>query len=579
MKSILTFSLTLLAALGVSAQEVDKPAQQNQQSANQYQFQFTPQELQTSGSDYFGNDQAAAKPPAEAPFSQGYNIEGLLADVLSGQSTRVQTPIHPDSAILEFTDGFGSIPYHSVGMVFNPGEGLLDNLAADIPTLQYINSYNFDSVSIPYWYNRPIDSFTTRDTITRDTTAVDFLVDGNYQDSFTISYDTTFLYTENDTSVLNTQVTFFNNANQPLTATKDTSFFPAYNLYDTATNANRVDTERLAVDRKLSNNQRSITVIGRIEENTQEVVDTLVAQYYIVRQNYVAWVDPVPWNEADTPVTASVPSNNAIAEMANPDGEVRIPLRTEDEHNTGNTQQSESITLEPLLDVNRATEELGEPLSVAATLTFKPGYPVDGRDTIWTISDGSIDPKNNYLSTIRNRFTGQITNESYTNGLGILNSQRYGSPNLASFFEDNYFMFNAPPMENPTPNNNAVTAVYFPFTFYLSADETDNLDSNVNTGVEAITQSGGSLSTQIYPNPASAGDQIQAKLTATNNTRAEVRLFNTIGKVVENLGVYQVEGNATTTIQLNTAGLEPGIYFLNVKTPNGERTSKISVVR
>ena len=587
MKKLLSISLSLFTAIGVMAQS---PAQapKDQRVKEENPVQKVNPAPESNGSYFADENQPAARPPATEPFSESYNIENLINQALPSQSSRGFTPIHRDSSLLEFTNSFGGVFFHSAGMVFNPGEDLIDRLASDLPTLQYINSYNLDSVSFPYWYNRPVDSITTTDTTFTDTTAVDFRVAGDGKDSFKYSFDTAFRYTNMDTTVLKTRVTFFNDNQNPLSVTKDTMLYPAYNLYDTNTNSNQVDTQMLRpADSMLENNTRQIQLIDNITSSKEEVVDTLVVQYYIVRQNYISWGEtPEGPFTGDTIRTASAPANISKAEMSNPDGEVRIPLTTDDEFNTNNNNASTDITVDANLEVPAATRQLGEPLSVAATATFKPGYSINGKDTLRTIDDDdNIVYENNYITTIQNVFTGLIPNESWTNALTILNSQRYESSQLADFFTNNFYMLNAPPTETPGPNNNASTARYFPFTFHISADETDNLDTVVDdpddttTGIGLTPKGTQGVKVEVYPNPASSGDQVQVELRSQENVEVDVQLYNAIGKRVQRFGTYQLSNTNNTAIQVDSRNLQPGIYFLNIRSDEGEVTRKISITR
>ncbi len=586
MKRLLSIGLSLFTTIGVMAQSPTLAPKSELAKEENAVKQVNPGS-ESDGSYFADENQSASREIATEPFSESYNIENLINQALPSQSNRAFTPIHRDSSLLEFTNSFGGVFFHSVGMVFNPGEDLIDRLSSDLPTLQYINSYNLDSVSFPYWYNRPVDSLAITDTTFIDTTAVDFRVEGDNKDSFRYRFDTAFRYTNTDTNVIETRVTFFNDNQNPLTVTKDTMLYPAYNLYDTFPNSNQVDTQMLMPDSTLKNNPRQVQLIDNITTSKQEVVDTLVVQYYIVRQNYISWGETQegPFT-GDTIRAASAPANVTQAEMSNPDGEVRIPLTTDDEFNTNNNDASTDITLDANMEVPAASRQLGEPLSVAATASFKPGYPIDGRDTLRTIDQSdNIVYQNNYITTIQNVFSGLIPNESWTNALTILNGQRYEDPQLADFFQDNFYMLNAPPSEAPGPNNNASTARYFPFTFHISADESDNIDTVVDdpgdttSGIGLTPNGAQGVEVEVYPNPASSGDQVQVQLNSQENTEVDVQLYNTIGKKVQNFGTYQLSNTDNTAIQIDSRDLQPGIYFLNIRSDEGEVTRKLSITK
>ena len=71
----------------------------------------------------------------------------------------------------------------------------------------------------------------------------------------------------------------------------------------------------------------------------------------------------------------------------------------------------------------------------------------------------------------------------------------------------------------------------------------------------------------VYPNPAS--DFV--KVSTDNRQQTTVRVYNTIGMLVE-----EIEINSNET-EINVSDYNPGIYFFNIQTENGNVTKKIVV--
>ena len=71
----------------------------------------------------------------------------------------------------------------------------------------------------------------------------------------------------------------------------------------------------------------------------------------------------------------------------------------------------------------------------------------------------------------------------------------------------------------------------------------------------------------VYPNPAS--DVV--KVTTVNGQQSTVRIYNILGMLVE-----EIEINSNET-EINVSDYNPGIYFFNIQTENGNVTKKIVV--
>ena len=75
------------------------------------------------------------------------------------------------------------------------------------------------------------------------------------------------------------------------------------------------------------------------------------------------------------------------------------------------------------------------------------------------------------------------------------------------------------------------------------------------------------VNVMIYPNPAS--DVV--KVTTVNGQQSTVRIYNILGMLVE-----EIEINSNET-EINVSDYNPGIYFFNIQTENGNVTKKIVV--
>ena len=75
------------------------------------------------------------------------------------------------------------------------------------------------------------------------------------------------------------------------------------------------------------------------------------------------------------------------------------------------------------------------------------------------------------------------------------------------------------------------------------------------------------VNVMIYPNPAS--DVV--KVTTVNGQQSTVKVYNTLGMLVE-----EIEINSNET-EINVSDYNPGIYFFNIQTENGNVTKKIVV--
>src|SRR5574344_1236736 len=122
--------------------------------------------------------------------------------------------------------------------------------------------------------------------------------------------------------------------------------------------------------------------------------------------------------------------------------------------------------------------------------------------------------------------------------------------------------------------------------YYLyNADSTQSYKSNGKYGAgeyKAINVTASSLqevenaitSLSVYPNPAK--DVANISVSLSQNTKAEVKVTDLMGRTVMNLGSKSLS-RGENTISLNTASLENGMYFISVNSNNGTRKQKITI--
>jgi hypothetical protein len=85
-----------------------------------------------------------------------------------------------------------------------------------------------------------------------------------------------------------------------------------------------------------------------------------------------------------------------------------------------------------------------------------------------------------------------------------------------------------------------------------------------------IEQFSNNLQVNIYPNPTS--EILNVELGIINET-AEVKITNVLGEEVINYKLGVISGNS----QIDVSGLQNGIYFVSIKTPQGFVTKKVVV--
>ncbi len=80
----------------------------------------------------------------------------------------------------------------------------------------------------------------------------------------------------------------------------------------------------------------------------------------------------------------------------------------------------------------------------------------------------------------------------------------------------------------------------------------------------------------VFPNPVQSGDALQINITTNADMQGEVRLFTTSGQQVRALPMQRF-AFGVNTVQLPTADLAAGIYFLSLVTESGVLTERVLI--
>jgi len=399
------------------------------------------------------------------------------------------------------------------------------------------------------------------ETFQKQDTAFEFTVNGAYQDSITYERDTTWRYTDNDTTALMAwTIDFFNNA-EPPQVVETVNVFPPYNLYDTAQNG--VDTQMLAnPDTALQNSKTPISY-----EDTRmvkrQVVDTLFLQVSRERLNdrnptsMISGFFPSSTTRTDTVRFVAPPYSINSRKSSAATMQETILLTNED--STGSSligRISESIGL-------TANNRLGEEIVMAATITFRPGYKYKPTDTLLDARGGNLEYKNNSFRVIRYIDESGFLMQSVNNGMILANPQIYNNDSYddEDLRKNFYIPTNSPLQSNGQPSN----MTFFDMSFHLTA---------TNTGIEDQKQT--QIST-AYPNPAATNSTVHVELDLDKPQRVSLSLYNTLGQPVKELGSRNLNVGKQT-LKLSTDNLDPGVYFLNVQSDDHEETTRISIV-
>jgi hypothetical protein len=97
-------------------------------------------------------------------------------------------------------------------------------------------------------------------------------------------------------------------------------------------------------------------------------------------------------------------------------------------------------------------------------------------------------------------------------------------------------------------------------------------DIEITAGIEESTSL---TSASVYPNPAA--DFTNVSLELANSSNVSIALINSMGQVVYNNALGNVNG--TQTVQINTSNVEAGMYFVNINVDGVTSTKRVSITK
>jgi hypothetical protein len=109
------------------------------------------------------------------------------------------------------------------------------------------------------------------------------------------------------------------------------------------------------------------------------------------------------------------------------------------------------------------------------------------------------------------------------------------------------------------------------FDHYYTSVTFPQTSFNVAIGINEQPSAFAAVS--AYPNPAS--DLLNVNISMNNAENVTIEMINTIGQTVNTQNRQFTAGN--NQVQINTANLEAGVYFLNITTGNSKSVTKVVV--
>ena len=561
MRKILAFTFSICISLGVFAQVPGEDASLKQN---------------TKGKKFL-KEQKWVTPHKRPPKRKKITYERYFNYYMAMDSVGLAGPnpqntgfvnVHKDSLVIvpENGDGFG-IFYHSVGMMIEPTSIVFNDLHGQLGANRVYTEYTnwrLDSIRFPYAYDRPVDSAMFPEFVTKQDTAYEFMVNGMHRDSLEYNFDTTWMYTNTDTTALSSwRVDFFDNAGEP-DIIETVHAYPPYNLYDTA-QTGMPDTQHLQPDTTIYNSMRTYNYQDT-NQVKKHVVDTLYIDFYRERVNDGTTQSLVEgfYNFADEPgetfdtIRFMAPTYSRGQRRGRRAFLTQRVLLTEEE-----ATDSVSKVIRRAVGLT-ANNRKGQEMVMGATVTFSPGYPYKPNDTILDATTGSVEYKNNSFRIFRYWDESGYRMTSYNNGVALLTDQIYYPNEVNDFLQQVYL----PQNSSQNADGGISAMLFYNMDFHLTA---------TNTGLEDMNSTGSDIMS-AYPNPVKANSSIQIDIDLKKAQNVNLALFNTIGQPVKKLGNKQLE-NGKHSISMSTDQLEPGIYFLKLKSENHEETAKISIVK
>jgi len=199
---------------------------------------------------------------------------------------------------------------------------------------------------------------------------------------------------------------------------------------------------------------------------------------------------------------------------------------------------------------------------------------------------GAIDPANNWTDCWC-KWNPQ--NEDYTKAIkyfsataqvappligGGLVAFKNASTNAESYFWD--FGDGATSTDKDPVHIYLTSGDYTVKLIAISGCGNDTLVMPLNNIVSSISDAVGRVETKVYPNPAQNSITVEFDLPTTENVK--ITISDITGKTVMN--AYQADNAfGTQKVQINTAYLSSGIYFVNIVTPTLMGKNKLVIIK
>lgn len=125
--------------------------------------------------------------------------------------------------------------------------------------------------------------------------------------------------------------------------------------------------------------------------------------------------------------------------------------------------------------------------------------------------------------------------------------------------------------------------LFYEMNFHISASnvgqsDDDDGDGDDDSSSDGIAKDSDMNLNTVYPNPAKVNSDVHVNLNLEKAGKVELVLYNSIGKAVKNFGSNNLQ-QGNQTLDLQTEGIEPGVYFLKVRTDDREETTKVTITK
>jgi hypothetical protein len=207
------------------------------------------------------------------------------------------------------------------------------------------------------------------------------------------------------------------------------------------------------------------------------------------------------------------------------------------------------------------TTENGDGLNVpkdglcALTISFRPGYSYSLGDTLDERSTPPPTKRLNHLKLAIGHDLSKTSDESYNNGLRVVNEVRYNK------------------------STNGWNGLYIPGDAWNAYNEylytSFHINANFNLGMSDVDFTGYSMD-GIYPNPLTGRGTINFSLGKAEHVN--ITIYNALGQPVQTVA----NGNfaqGPNSIGVETNSMRPGVYFYTIQAGSFAKTLKMTVAK